>query len=157
MKRLLSLALLASTPLLVSPAFGASQDECAIWICAPGGFPSGCGDAHDAMVDRVKDGKSPLPSFSSCSVTPEGGSSMSSNHGVAAYIPPQRVCTRWRQQGHGERCVSYETQPERYVRGTSCRKPPNDDLNPEPAGCTRTVRYVEVFADGELVGPAYYW
>ena len=36
------------------PAFAASQDECAIWLCLPGGFPQGCGAAHSAMIKRIK-------------------------------------------------------------------------------------------------------
>jgi len=53
------------------PAFAASQDECAIWLCLPGGFPQGCGAAHSAMIKRIKKRKPPLPAFGACS---EGGS-----------------------------------------------------------------------------------
>lgn len=53
------------------PVYAASQDECAIWLCLPGGFPQGCGAAHSAMIKRIKKRKPPLPSFGSCS---EGGS-----------------------------------------------------------------------------------
>tara|TARA_R110001599_G_scaffold69022_1_gene194414 strand:- start:246 stop:725 length:480 start_codon:yes stop_codon:yes gene_type:complete len=47
-------------------AQAASEDECAIWICLPGGFPAGCGAAHSAMLKRLKDRKAPLPAFGSC-------------------------------------------------------------------------------------------
>jgi hypothetical protein len=52
----------------VSSAFAApSQDECAIWLCLPGGFPEGCSGAHRAFTKRIRKGKPPLPDFSSCS------------------------------------------------------------------------------------------
>jgi hypothetical protein len=48
-------------------AHAASEDDCAIWLCLPGGFPSGCAGAKSAWQKRLRQGKSPLPSFSSCS------------------------------------------------------------------------------------------
>jgi len=43
------------------------------------------------------------------------------------------------------------------VRGQRCRVANNDSGEMIPQGCTRTARYVEVFVDGELAGPTYYW
>lgn len=140
-----------------APAQAASQDECAIWLCLPGGFPTGCAAAHAAMVSRLKDFKPPLPAFSSCSVTPPGGSNMTSSYGPAAYIPERRQCSRWHHGNNDSTCLSWETLPERYVRGTSCRAASNDSGEMIPAGCTRTVRFIEVFADGEQLGPTYWW
>lgn len=160
MKKLcLSAALLFGSGLVLpSAAFAASQDECAIWLCLPGGFPSGCGAAHSAMVDRVKDLKPPLPPFASCVVTGSGGSSstMTSNFGVAAYIPPRRECTRYTWVGNREECASYRNLPERRVMGTSCRAHHESGIR-EPAGCTRTERYATVFVDGEQQGETYWW
>ena len=34
--------------------------DCKLLLCLPGGFPDGCGDALDHMVDRIRDGKSPI-------------------------------------------------------------------------------------------------
>lgn len=141
-------ALLAATALITAsfggymappPVSAASQDECAIWICLPGGFPSGCGSAKSAMKDRLKDGKSPLPSFSSCAVSAgDDGSSpasqMSSNYVVAAKMRDGSL-----------------------VRGTTCRIWYNyNGRNESPSGCIGTVKYVEVFADRELMGNRYY-
>ena len=67
----LILAFVAVICVAEKPAYAASQDECAIWLCMPGGFPQGCGAAHSAMIKRLKKRKPPLPSFGSCS---EGGS-----------------------------------------------------------------------------------
>nr|WP_067297049.1 conjugal transfer protein TraL [Marinobacterium profundum] len=137
-----------------STALAASQDECAIWICLPGGFPSGCGAAHSAMMDRIKDRKSPLPSFGSCAVKEEGHSEMSYNYSVAAYIPARQVCTKQHWWGDSDNCSQWETAPSHYVKGTRCQ---NDDNGWYPEGCTRTYRFVDVFVDGVLAGDTYYW
>lgn len=122
-----------------SSAFAASQDECAIWICLPGGFPSGCGSAHSAMKDRLEDGKSPLPNFSSCAIS--GGENdstpatrMSNDYVVAAKMPDGSL-----------------------IKGTTCRVRYNyNGRNTSPSGCVGTVKYVEVFADNVLMGNRYY-
>ena len=124
-----------------SSAFAASQDECAIWICLPGGFPSGCGAAHSAMIDRVKDRKSPLPSFSSCAVQDDSGSQMTHSYSYAAYISEHRVCKRYRSWGRNDRsCAEWETVPAQYKKGTSCRIDHNG--NRTPRHCIGTYRYV---------------
>ncbi|WP_282611319.1 hypothetical protein [Pelagibius sp. Alg239-R121] len=54
-----------------APIYAASQDECAIWLCLPGGFPGGCEAAHAAFIKRITNTpkpEPPLPPFSSCSV-----------------------------------------------------------------------------------------
>ena len=61
--------LLSTLPLAVaalavsSPQVAAAQDydmDCKLLLCLPGGFPDGCGDAYDHMIDRLRDGKSPI-------------------------------------------------------------------------------------------------
>jgi hypothetical protein len=54
------------------PVSAQSQDACAIWLCLPGGFPSGCGGAYSEFKKRLKKGREPLPKLSSC--TNEGTS-----------------------------------------------------------------------------------
>ena len=47
----------------VAPSPAAAQDydiDCKLLLCLPGGFPSGCSDAFDHMIDRLRDGKSPI-------------------------------------------------------------------------------------------------
>ena len=34
--------------------------DCKLILCLAGGFSSSCGDAHDHMLDRLRDGKSPI-------------------------------------------------------------------------------------------------
>ena len=61
----------ASMPRVAS---GASQDECAIWLCLPQAFiPSGCKRARRALIKRVtprpwRPAKPPLPAFRECAV-----------------------------------------------------------------------------------------
>lgn len=50
----------------VSLARANSQAACAIWLCLPGGFPTGCATAYDEFQDRLKHGGPPLPDLSSC-------------------------------------------------------------------------------------------
>ena len=158
---LLAAALLFSSGLILpSTALAASEDECAIWLCLPGGFPSGCGAAHSAMVDRVKNFKPPLPPFPSCVVNPsEGGgssSTMTSSHGVAAYIPAHQECLRHGYSGDRLVCNSYRSVPERRVRGVSCTTHHESGIR-TPEGCTRTDRYATVFIDGQQQGETYWW
>ncbi|WP_229625233.1 conjugal transfer protein TraL [Vibrio parahaemolyticus] len=139
-----------------TPAQAASQDECAIWICLPGGFPSGCGAAKSALKKRIKKFKPPLPAFSSCMVSSGSNSSqMSYNHNFAALIAEQRICKRWGGRDDN-RCVGgWEVIPQHYQKGTRCRR--DRDGYRSPRGCIATKRYVDVYVDGQAAGPTYYW
>jgi len=114
-----------------APAFAASSDECAIWLCLPGGFPSGCGAAKSAMRKRVKKGKSPLPSFSSCAVN-STVAGLEAKDGRAARI------------GNGDK----------WLKDTRCR---NVGGRSFPRGCTGNGWYAEVFIDGVQEGETYFF
>ena len=67
--------LIVMAMLLFSPskiATASSQDACAIWICLPGGFPSGCSGPYSEFKKRIKKGRDPLPKLSSCTTGPNG-------------------------------------------------------------------------------------
>lgn len=65
-----------------------SEAACAIWLCLPGGFPSGCSAAYSEYKDRIKHGRPPLPNLSSCTTGPNGGSSSGSYQiGYEYYLP----------------------------------------------------------------------
>ena len=55
--KFITLALGALFVLNPSPGYSASQDACAIWICLPGGFPSGCSGAYSEFKKRIKKGQ----------------------------------------------------------------------------------------------------
>ena len=151
----LALGLFAA--LATTPAQAASQDECAIWICLPGAFlPSGCGAAKSAMIKRIKKLKSPLPSFSSCAANPPSGSGshMTSTYGFAAFVPAHKVCSRYSDHDDPQ-CFAWGMVPDRYIKYTQCQM--DGDGERHPRGCTRTYRWAEVFVDGQLAGPTYYW
>ncbi len=47
----------------IAPDTAAAQNydiDCKLILCLPGGFPSGCRDAYRHMIDRLRDGKSPI-------------------------------------------------------------------------------------------------
>lgn len=145
------------TPILPTPVYAASQDECAIWLCLPGGFPNSCGDAKKAMKKRLKKGKSPLPDFSACAVDDDSGSAMSHIFGYAAVVKEHQICKRWitYHRGDYERCTLWETVPAHFVKGTRCRR--NRDGERIPHECTGTVRYVDMFMDGSPMGETYFF
>lgn len=143
--------------------FSASQDECSIWLCLPGGFPAGCSGAHSAMIDRIKDGKSPLPSFSSCAID-DGNAGLSHKYSYAAYIPQHEVCIKtvmkYVNGYYHSVCVKTKTVPEEYRKGTRCQiyRPYKDaDMIHSPEYCSRTVKYIDVFQDGKMMGDTYYF
>ena len=166
MKKVLSGAILIAL-FQSAAAVAASQDECAAWICAAGGFaPSACKPPFKAMVKRIKKLKPPLPPISSCG----GGAALNSiasglgvkpskmtyNHGMAALMPSTRRCTSW-SGGKESRCNNYVTVPSHYIKGTSCIRRGGTDGDWTPHGCIKTGRYIEIFADGKQMGSTFFW
>ena len=150
-------ALLLAFSAASSPANAASQDECAIWLCLPGGFPAGCSAAYAAMIERIEDRKPPLPDFGSCAGTSvlQHETRLSFGYGVAAYVPTRRVCVARQRLGNDkESCRRWDIIPQHYVKGTRCHA---DDGFYRPAGCTRTVRWAEVYINQTPTGATYYW
>lgn len=152
-----SLAMLCSG-LFTAPAQAASQDECAIWLCLPGGFPGGCGAAYSAMVNRVKNWKSPLPDFGECAVNPPQGSGSHMTYSMtpAAFVPEHQECSQWSSWGDNDQCVAYQTIPAHYVEGTTCQMD-NDGGGVNPPYCTQTVQQIKVFVDGKQAGTTFRW
>lgn len=157
----IAFTLLAST-LMPVKSQAASYDECGIWLCLPTGFGTGCSGAKSAFKKRIKAFKSPLPSFSSCLSGSDALSSsdnFTAQNGIAAYIPPQRICTKYQassMQHYDKECVAYETIPERYVKGSRCQRY-SDDKHKTPRGCTTTYRYTEVYRNGSKFGQTHYY
>ena len=112
----------------------ATSSACKIWLCLPAGFPSGCSDAHTAMIKRIRHFKPPLPSFGSCAVNPEinTGSHMSFTAGQAAWMPATQT----------------------YIKGTTCH---HHHGHLKPRGCGGTFYYADVFIEGQPAGPTYFF
>lgn len=142
-----------------SPASAASEDECAIWLCAPGGFPSGCGGAKSAMMSRIKKDLSPIPKWAECFSGEDlpGGGSGSANYGPAALIPEHKICVRWRNWGDNPKCVEHKTIPKEIRKGTSCRIVERETQKRQPEYCTKTLKYIDIYIDGSQVGETYYY
>ncbi|HFQ5361944.1 TPA: conjugal transfer protein TraL [Vibrio vulnificus] len=157
-----SLATLAMTSFvyLLTPnsAYAVSDDECAIWMCLPTGFTTGCSGAKKAFKKRVKRFKPPLPSFSSCLRGPgeEGEDQYTADYGVVAYIPPRKVCTHYYSNTREERiCSTWTVLPEQYLKHQSCRR--DRDGERYPQYCTTTLRFTEVYRNGLLFGQTHYY
>ncbi len=146
-------------------ALAASSDECAIWLCLPTGFPSGCSGPKSAFKKRIKRMKSPLPGFNSCLV--DAGTGMlgkeefTAEHGVAAYIPSYEKCIRWstvkrgRDDDHLRCSATIVTEPE-YRKGQRCTRNRDGEYS-NPANCTGTFRYTQVYRNGMPYGETYYY
>lgn len=140
MKKKVKYSLLSIGLMFSINAFATSNDECAIWLCAPMGFaPSSCHSAFKAMIHRVKHFKSPVPSFGSCLVKgnnnlipSDDASNYSNNSGDVAFI------------GHDKNKVIYNTKC-RWVR---YRHHHHHHHRYEPEGCTGSGYYVQLF-EGE--------
>lgn len=153
--------------ILSNESFAVSESECAIWLCAPAGFSdSSCDSAHKAMHRRVHLGLPPLPPFSACnqnSTISISNSELTSYDGRAAFIPSHPICieykteTRFGATGRYEttQCIKYGQSNESWVKNTVCLHGNNGTTTPE--GCTITGYYVEVYANGELVGDSYFF
>ena len=144
--------------LVVSQSATAQSDECAIWLCLPGGFPLGCAAAAAAMAKRVASLKPPLPPWGSCAVE-AGDGGMRAHTGAAAWIgEPVEICTDMKSTPTGERCAAWETLPHNFwVDGPECTTHDKTEQR-NPPGCTKTGKFVKVFdAHGVQVGKTHYW
>ncbi|EHR5466012.1 conjugal transfer protein TraL [Vibrio parahaemolyticus] len=161
--KLFMAAITAAFLLPVQPAFAASDDECAIWLCLPTGFPSGCSGAKKAFVKRIKKFKPPLPSFTSCLFsgdvpigTPSNDTDMFARDGRAAYIPPRVECVKWEAGKDWSRCSKTEVRPSQIIKDQSCHVNHKEGTS-SPKYCSHTISYVETFQDGEQYGETYYF
>lgn len=156
------LAALSLAAFSVQAATAASQDECSIWLCAPGGFPAGCEAAKKAMFKRIKKGKSPLPNFSSCAVKDEN---TGTNPGDFSYtfdrvirIREHKKCTRWWRGDNEKTCMAYTTVPAHDRAGNSCYIYRGKDNPPERIeGCIGSYSRIKVFEKGKQLGDTYYF
>ena len=146
-----------------APTFALSEDECNIWMCAPTGFiDSECKGAKAALKKRVKKHKPPLPDFARCMAhkdkIPKGTviSEMTYIDGFSAVIRETQQCTSWSGSNNGNRqCSSWKTIPEHLIKGTSCRR--DKDGRESPKDCISTIKWIETYMDGQLLGDIFYY
>ncbi|MGR5298462.1 conjugal transfer protein TraL [Vibrio mediterranei] len=165
MKPKFFMAAIIAVFLMPSPPTYANDADCAIWLCLPTGFPSGCEEAKDAFKDRIKNFKSPLPSLPSCFVdTGEKTSSgnVTSTDGYAALIPETTKCVSWGQRRYDHEwhryCSEHKTIPTHIIKGARCSQHRRDGKTiSNPSGCSLTIRYVDTYVDGQAYGETYYF
>ena len=137
-------------------SYAASQDECAIWLCLPGGFPQGCGAAYGAMIDRIKSRKPPLPNFSSCATQGSGKYVM----GYERFEPCDdtyelELSSGYENNQQQGKCVKIEPRCKAWLRGTGVYYA---NLNCTPYDAIRRPKpyFVEMWANGEYIGKFFY-
>lgn len=144
--------------LFYSPVVKAeSEASCAIWLCLPGGFPTGCSDAHSEFKHRIKKGKSPLPALSSCTTGPDGHSTNGKYEiGLEYYMPcKEGFVIDKKMLRSSNRGICNSTNPLCTGYSTSKRA---RLLNCESYNATRRVnpRYVKMWIDGQSLGQFFY-
>jgi hypothetical protein len=134
-------------------ALASSQDSCAIWICLPGGFPSGCGGAYSEFKKRIKKGRDPLPKLSSCTSGPNGEKIDGRYQlGYERFEPcNEGFVLREKRQGYrATQGLCYRTQcaPQQYQENYRCENY-QALIRPKP-------RYVKMWVNGEYLGQYFY-
>jgi hypothetical protein len=157
MKRILVFGIcLSSFTCGIKTSLAASQDECAIWLCLPGGFPNGCSVAYFAFKDRIKHGKSPLPDLSSCMSGPDGSKSNGRyDMGVEYYVPCKAGYELDQSKWNAFRqavCVptsNWCNVREKYRRQKVDCDPYNTEIREKP-------HYVKMWVDDQYLGKFFY-
>ena len=187
MKNTKILAVIAAS-LLSFQAFGASdgimsdrQNECAIWLCLPGGFPGGCEAAQRAYIKRITSftgGKhkrrkyTDLPRSDLCiDENPEGiedfnvgpDSVITYKGAYEVHMPAYNTCTRWGYRyAYSNRvryCAAIKTTPARVFESPEKYheyQTINVGQREYTTGWAPTKHYTDVLVDGEKVGKRYY-
>jgi len=133
----------------MSMAEAASEDECAIWLCLPGGFPPGCESAHGAMHKRLRHGKHPLPELNSCVQGSDAPVNADASYGKEPYVSCRAGYTMIRgdhdpRDGQAAECVSDESVYDPFTGNR-----PADTYGAEVR--PNNGRYVVITIDGQVI------
>lgn len=131
-----------------------SEAACSIWLCLPGGFPSGCVAAYNEFKNRLEHGKPPLPDLGSCTTGSDGkATSGSYQMGVEEFAPCKKgFVLEERSQGQGF-CMptSYQCSgSEKY------RQEKKVDCTPYLATKRAKSRFIKMWVGGEYLGQFFY-
>lgn len=156
MQKILSIVIAMVFTLGMTPSktYAASEADCAIWICLPGGFPTGCSAAHSAFKHRIKKGRPPLPDLSSCTTGPNG--QKSSGHyqlGYEYFEPCKEGYVLEQHSANGfymmsGRCVLKQCN---YGWGNQCYTKDSYAALRRPS-----PSYVKMWVDGQYLGQFFY-
>lgn len=150
---LVVLALFLAIPSMPKQAAAASEAECAIWLCLPGGFPASCEPAYSAFKARLRAGKSPLPPMSAC-----GGSAQSSHK--IGYEPYENCKQGYQLRGGNAPGRRNDDGPARCIE-TKCRQIGQGKMQEErcdsyPAVPKKEPYYIQLWIDGIYQGKHYF-
>lgn len=135
-----------------APAKASSQDACAIWICLPGGFPSGCSEAYSEFKSRIKHGKPPLPDLASCTSSPDGKVSSGRYEMGHEYFEPCKEGYTLRQTNYG---IGSSGVCEKKTCLSTGRE--NCQVLARYDAIRRTKpSYVKMWVDGQYLGQFFY-
>lgn len=149
----ISFVMILSSFIQILPAKAESEAACAIWLCLPGGFPSGCSAAYSEFKHRIKKGRSPLPNLSSCVVGPDGSRSNGSYQMGIEYFLPCR-------DG-----FEFSKSPPEYYESVMClptdsqcnyRRDKKIDCKPYAAERRTQPRFIKMWVDGKYLGQFFY-
>lgn len=134
-----------------------SQAACSIWLCLPGGFPSGCAAALDEFKTRIRKGRPPLPDLASCMVSsPLGkGSNGSYQMGVELFMPCKSGFMLYVRHDAGlSKGICYSTSPSCH----SSNQMSAQNKNCAPYMATKRIQknYIKIWIDGEYIGQFFY-
>jgi hypothetical protein len=134
-------------------AVASSQNACAIWICLPGGFPSGCGAAYSEFKKRIQKGRDPLPRLSSCTTGPNG--EQIDGHyqlGYERFEPcDDGYVLKEKEKGYGAPkglCYRSQCAPQQYQENDRCEN--------YQAVIRQKPHYVKMWVNGEYLGQYFY-
>lgn len=143
----------------------ASQDECAIWLCLPGGFPQGCGSAYSAYIRRIRNLQPPLPPFAACVVSGDTYQSSQGRYELGSDLWEE--CPTGTMSLDGYSYYQYVTA--RHCVDQQCLDANPQALNllmqgfPAPGNCriTTTTRrekpnFIKMWVDHEYLGQFFY-
>jgi len=141
----------------VSGAKADTEAACAIWLCLPGGFSTGCAPAYSEFKQRIKKGKSPLPNLSSCTTGPDGKSSNGSYQMGVEYFLSCRQGFKYNKipQSYSDEIMCVPTNPKCNIR-EKYRGGDKIDCTSYQAERRSLTRFVKMWVDGQYLGQFFY-
>jgi hypothetical protein len=154
---LISLVLLGCISVQIPFAKAESEAACAIWLCLPGGFPTGCAAAYSEFKHRLKKGKSPLPSLSSCTTGPNGNSSNGNYQMGVEYFFQCKEGFQYNKtpQGYSDDIMCIPTNSQCNVR-EKYRRGEKIDCTVYQAKRREQTHYIKMWVDGKYLGQFFY-
>lgn len=138
------------TSVFTKPVHAVSEADCAIWLCLPGGFPTGCSAAYSAFKHRIKHDKPPLPELSSCTTGPDGKGSSGHYQMGYEYFEPCKEGYRLEQSQKNGFFVTG------HCEKIKCERYWNQSCDRYEAVRRAKPSYIKMWVDGNYLGQFFY-